>query len=106
MTAAEVLAILKSEVGDQWQRGDWPHGVELDRCVLNPPEMHRFVEATSSTEELDLWVVLEEDPINRRGYRIVLDPESRQFGLATKGNDGKQLFLGLYGGFVETLESM
>jgi hypothetical protein len=53
-----------------------------------------------------LWLILEEDPKGRKGYKIVFDDSESLFGLATTQKNGPDIFLGFYGTFMETLESM
>ncbi len=54
----------------------------------------------------DLWRVLEEHPDTRSGYRIVFDTRDMSFGLATTDQHGRDVFLGSYGTFMETLDAM
>jgi hypothetical protein len=55
---------------------------------------------------IELWLVLEEDPVNRNGYKIAFDEERGDFGLACPGIDGHEIFLGWYGSFWTTFEAM
>lgn len=57
---------------------------------------------------IEAWLVLEEDPINRDAYKIVFDERSGLFGLASQGSpsDPYPVLCGLYGDFLNTLESM
>jgi hypothetical protein len=55
---------------------------------------------------IELWLVLEEDPKDRKGYKIVFDETKRQFGLAMTQRNGPDFLLGFYGTFMDTLESM
>lgn len=45
-------------------------------------------------------------PEDKSGYKIVFDEGSLMFGLATGNIHGRDLFLGCYGTFLETLEGM
>lgn len=101
--AKEVTAIINAEIGENWNLSN-AHGVDLHICIL-PPEKKAFTDFTSG-KVCELWLVLEEDPKGREGYKIVFDDTKGLFGLATTQIDGPDLFLGLYGSFLETLESM
>lgn len=101
--AKEVTAIINAEIGENWNQSN-AHGVDLHTCIL-PPEKKTFTDVTSG-KVCELWLVLEEDPKERKGYKIVFDDAKGLFGLATAQIDGPDLFLGLYGSFLETLESM
>ena len=53
-----------------------------------------------------MWLVLEENPRTRGGYKIVFDEQRREFGLATREQSGRDVLLGFYGTFMETLDAM
>lgn len=81
MTAHDVLSHLRHEVGNRWTRTDWPHGVTLERCVLNPPELRRFGDPVKRGESLEFWVVLEENPERRSDTVSSLTSGQRTMGL-------------------------
>lgn len=62
--------------------------------------------ARKKTRRWSLWLVLEEMPEDKSRYKIVFAEQSGMFGLATDNIHGRDVFLGLYGTFLETLESM
>ncbi len=41
-------------------------------------------------QEIELWLVLEEDPDTRNGYKIIHDEKEKMFGLATPGTEKDQ----------------
>jgi hypothetical protein len=55
---------------------------------------------------VELWLVLEERPDQRNGYKIVFDESRGDFGLACPGIAGHDIFLGCYGSFWTTFEAM
>lgn len=75
--------------------------VNLDRCLVAPHRMTFAGHAEGDT--WDLWLVLEEQPETKSGYKVVFDEETKQFGLAT---GTRNVFIGFYGTFVQTLEGM
>ena len=99
MTAAELSALLESEIDGNWSLSN-AHGVDLRRCLVEP-QKRMYRDSMDGASRLQLWLVLEEDPASHSGYEIVFDDQSMTFGLATG-----DLFLGLYGTFLETLENM
>jgi hypothetical protein len=106
MKASEVLEIVEREIGGNWSTSN-AHGVDLKRCLLTSPVKMAFEVGPSHGKTKELWLVLEEAPETKSGYKIVFDEERRSFGLAitdarTKGN----VFLGYYGSFLSTLEGM
>jgi hypothetical protein len=103
MNAEEVAALVKAEIGDQWEQSN-AHGVDLRTCIVTP-EKKSYTDGVGE-KAYELWLVLEEDPKERKGYKIVFDHEQRLFGLATTQRNGPDVFLGFYGTFLETLESM
>ena len=105
MTSAEVLAVVRDQVGPAWNRTDWPHGVLLERDAIDPPAKATVHVAWDPDEQRDVWVVLEEPSDDHAGYRIVYCEQEDAFGLATPIEPGL-LLLGFYGDFVTTLECM
>lgn len=104
MLPAEVSKIIEHEIGGDWDRPN-PHGVDLRTCLVTP-ECRMFTDPVDDTQTCKLWLVLEEEPKTRGGYKIVFDEVSGQFGLAITDQHGRDVFLGYYGTFLETLDGM
>ena len=104
MEAAEVYQIVEREILGDWSSSN-AHGVDLKRCLINPPE-RRVYQESGTQQEMHLWLVLEEMPDDHTGYSIAFDDAASMFGLATRGWHGEEIFLGYYGTFLETLEAM
>ena len=104
MTSAEVKDLVQSEIGNDWGIST-SHGVVLQECLIEP-ELRHFLPPAEDGEEIELWVVLEEDPKGRLGYKIVFDQKRKVFGLATTDLNGPDVYLGPYGTLMETLEAM
>ena len=107
--AERIRNMIEEEIDGNWNMTN-AHGVDLRKCLVDPVER---VYLSSSQHKVKLWLVLEEDPIERKGYKIVFNPRNGKFGLATtvmKSNDNFDtnfdLYLGQYGSFIETLEAM
>ena len=56
--------------------------------------------------EVDVWLVLVENPEERLGYGVAYDEKAGKFGLMQFAEGYSPCLLGLYGGFWETLEAM
>ena len=56
-----------------------------------------------SNNKIMLWTVFESDDF---GYKIVYSEKNEEFGLAMISVEDEKIFLGIYGGFVETLSSI
>lgn len=103
------------EMVEQEIAGDWTHpnahGCDLQRCLVTP-ELREYKDCGSGLPLVDplptikLWLVLEEDPDDCRGYKIVFGEDSGKFGLATSSINGGDLFLGFYGTFQDAFDSM
>lgn len=103
MIAVEISEIIEQEIAGKWSLSNW-HGVNLKRCLVEP--VKQFYENTApSKKPVELWLVLEETPEDKSGYKIVFDETNGLFGLAICGQK-KDVFLGYYGTFLETLEGM
>src|SRR5215211_6685835 len=103
MEAKEISQIIERELKGNWSLSN-AHGVDLKRCLVNPI-LQRY-DNFNQTENLRLWLVLEEMPDDKSGYKIVFDEKSKMFGLAMSSFGGCDIFLGFYGTFLETLEGM
>lgn len=104
MGAGEISELIEREVGGDWSLSN-AHGVDLRRCLVAPTK-RLYEDSFRRGEMIELWLVLEEVPEDRSGYKIVFDEGSRTFGLATGNVAGPDVFLGYYGSFLKTLEAM
>jgi len=105
MTPQEVRDRVEEEIGENWAVSN-AHGVELHRCLVTPRK-GKYQDSFREGETIELWLVLEEDPVTRKGYKIVYDEGRGEFGLAIRDDrDNKDVFLGYYGDFLTTLEAM
>ncbi len=59
-----------------------------------------------ASETVLLWLVLEENPDQRNGYKVVYSEEKGMFGLAVRQADGTDWFLGGYGSFLDAYDAM
>jgi hypothetical protein len=104
MTSSEVKNRIEQEIGGEWEHSN-AHGVDLRTCLVHP-ERQRFLDCTDEDRAVDLWLVLEEDPKTRGGYKIVFDEDNAMCGLAIADQNGRAVFLGYYGDFITTLDAM
>lgn len=109
MTSYEVQELIESELKSEGNRSDavMGHGLNLNQCLLVPTK----IEAMDSFKKklVEVWLVCEEDPIKKNGYKIVYSEEDESFGLAICGfkqNDAIATVIGFYGGFLDTLYAM
>ena len=103
MTSEDVKQLIDGEVAGDWDRENL-HGCTLRRCLV-PPVKQSFSDPLTH-DTVELWVVLEEDPETRAGYKIVYDEASESFGLAHPGFDGNPSLIGFYGSFLDTYDGM
>jgi len=104
MTPQEVRSRVEEEIGENWALSN-AHGIELSRCLVTP-QKGRYRDSFHEGQTIELWLVLEEDPVARKGYKIVYDEDADKFGLAVADDRSAGVFLGLYGSFLETLSGM
>jgi hypothetical protein len=104
MTSLEVKNRIEQEIGCKWEHSN-AHGVDLRTCLVHP-ERQRFLDCADEGRAVDLWLVLEEDPKTRRGYKIVFDEDNGMCGLSIADQNGRAVFLGYYGDFITTLDAM
>ena len=104
MKAEDVREVVLAEIGGQWSWSNL-HGVDLRRCLVDPPQQRVYLDSFHEGATIELWLVLEEDPVGHNGYQIVYDGQ-RRFGLAVADNIETPTFIGWYGTFLNTLEGM
>ena len=104
MSSAEVADLVAAGIGGDWSQSN-AHGVDLKKCLVKPVR-RVYEDSFKAGATVELWLVLEEIPEDGSGYKIVFDEITRQFGLATSSGAGRDIFLGFYGNFIETLEAM
>jgi hypothetical protein len=105
MDALDISRIIAQEIDGKWNISN-AHGVDLKLCLIDPPSKERFIDSFNKNAEIELWLVLEEIPSEKSGYKIVYDADVAAFGLAMAGTDGRDHFIGLSGTFLDTLEGM
>lgn len=104
MNASEISEIIEREIDGKWSLSN-AHGVDLKRCLVAPVKQ-TYQDSFAEGATLELWLVLEEVPEDKSGYKIVFDEQERMFGLAMSVVDQPDMFLGYYGTFLNTLEGM
>ena len=106
MSAQQVTELIEKEIAGDWDRQN-PHGVNLKKCLVVPPVRKTYDDACHGAQIVDLWLVLEENPEKKSGYKIVFDDSREQFGLAVDdARTCRAAFIGCYGTFLETLDAM
>ena len=93
---------LKLGAIDNW------HGIEaanIDRHLISP-RLQVYHHSNGVNRQWEFWTVLEEFPDDQSGYTVFYDSDANMFGLGFHGPEGKMFSLGLYGSFLETLNSM
>ncbi len=103
MTPEQVASIIKSELDGKHSVPNW-HGVSLEKCLVNPV-LTDLEDSFNDGNVVSMWLVLEERPDEKDGYKVVYDPVENEFGLATPGKN-IPVFISYYGSFIETLAGM
>ncbi len=101
MTPSDITNLIRKEIADLQQ--PIRSCVAINKCLVTPT---RIIFADHQRNDWGLWLVLEERPDTKDGYKIVFDEDSNEFGLATKGHDTRAVVIGFYGTFVQALEVM
>ncbi len=106
MTSEEVRQLVEQQIDGRWDlRND--HNCDLRKCLVDP-ERKKYLDPDNEYQEIEFWLVLEEDPETKGGYKIIYDEKERMFGLACPGTekDRRPIFIGYYGDFPDTYMSM
>ena len=104
MTPNEVKSIILKEIKNNYELSN-NHDVDLNKCLV-VPKLHFYNDSIKENTIVSLWLVLEEDPITKRGYKIVFNEKTETFGLAIPGQAETDHLIGYYGSFLETLKAM
>lgn len=109
MTPEAIRSLIEREVAGNWSLTNL-HGCDLRRCLVSP-ELKEYDDCGGGRPLVEpypviyLWLVLEELPDDPDGYKIVYGEQTGMFGLAVSGS-ARDIFIGYYGTFLETYESM
>ena len=98
MTPDSITELIDAELAEHPGFAN-PHALDLPRCRVTPER--RTFHDSFTDGPLEAWLVLEERPDTRDGYRIVYGEERESFGLVTDG-----VLIGWYGAFVDAVEGM
>lgn len=105
MDAASVRKIVEDELANRGiEVPPHAHGVDLQRCLVEPTLQH-FKGFPEGSPDWELWVVLEEDPVQCAHYKVAFDPDAHMFCLAYGQQPGAR-YIGHYGSFLDTLGAM
>lgn len=111
MDAEDVSRLVREQIGTRESLPNH-HEIDLRRCLTKPTRIqaiHRYVVRGQLQDTFEtVWLVLEEDPVNQDGYKIVFSEQRQSFGLATSGRpeDPYPSICGYYGDFPTALACM
>lgn len=107
MTADDIRARIEREVAGDWDRTN-PHGCDLRRCLVGPVRVEYedpFSAPFGQPRDLiPVWLVLEEDPDEPVGYKIVFDEAADMFALAC--GSPRPAVISYYSGFLAAYDSI
>jgi hypothetical protein len=111
MNARDVSRIIEDQIGNRECLPN-SHHIDLRRCLTTPTLIkvtHRRVLSGRTKDSIEtVWLVLEERPTEKDGYKIIYNEERGLFGLASSGfpRDPFPVLCGYYGSFPTTLACM
>jgi hypothetical protein len=101
MTPKEISQLIEREI-----RGDWAatnrHGCDLKKCLIRPKKRKVFF----ADEIKEVWIVLEEDPVELDKHKIFFDAKTRKFGLVIGSRDAFGLAVNSYDTFLAAFKAM
>jgi hypothetical protein len=83
-----------------------PHLRAWAEAHLTAPRQETFSENPEGIKPITLWLVTDNTGAEDSPYRVVFDPEEDKFGLEMELQDETHWFMGLYGGFSETIKNL
>ncbi len=111
MTTDQVRQLVEDQIAGAWEESNH-HGVCLRQSLVAPTlitVIDRQVRKGKIMEcDIDVWLVLIENPSTQDGYRIVYSEAEGCFGLASQGfeTDPHPVLCGWYGDFMTTFKGM
>jgi hypothetical protein len=107
----EIKKYVTGRIEDELCEGkiDNAHGItaeSIERHLVDPVIQIYISDSRGEVNHLDLWTVLEEDSIGRSAYKVFFDPETNDFGLGATDSEGRLIYLGNYGSFLDALNGM
>ncbi len=106
MTPEEVKQLVEQQINGQWDlRND--HHCDLRKCLVFP-EKGKYLDPDNQYQQVEFWLVFEDYPETRIGYKIIYDENEGMFGLASPSTskDEYPIFIGYYGDFIDAYMSM
>ena len=83
-----------------------PHLKEWAEQHLVTPYQVTISKDPGGLEEIKLWLVTDHTGHQDSSSRVVFDADVDEFGLEMTLSNGVAWFMGIYGGFTETVENM
>jgi hypothetical protein len=107
----EIELLINRQIEDELRNGMiiYAHGITINNIkqhLIVPIKQTYVSDFGNNISKLELWTVLEENPIGRNGYKIFYDPEDDKFGLGMTDKNGILQYLGTHGTFIDTLNGM
>ncbi len=109
MNEKEVSALVEKQLAGRWNQTNF-HGVDLKLSLVPPVKipviLPKVIDGKKIEEIIETWLVLEENPETKDGYKIIYDETESIFGLAVNGKEQRLVVIGFYGDFWTTFEAM
>lgn len=93
--------MIEKEIGGDFSITNW-HGCDLKKCLIRPKKRKVFFAAGIK----EVWVVLEEDPLELDKQKIFFDDKTKKFGLVIHSRNAFGLAVNSYDTFLEAFEAM
>ena len=93
--------MIEKEIAGNWLITNW-HSCDLKKCLVRPKK--RKVHFGDGLKEV--WIVLEEDPVELDETKVYFDEETGKFGLVMPSRDAFGFACNSHDTFLEAFESM
>lgn len=101
MTPKEITLMIEKEIGGDWSISNW-HACDLKKCLIRP-KRRKVIWHDGARE---VWIVLEEDPIELDKIKIYFDEETKKFGLIMPSREGFGFAVNSHDTFLEAFKAM
>ena len=101
MKPKKISQMIEREINGDWSITNW-HNCDLKKCLVRPKKR----EVIFGNGIKEVWIVLEENPLELDQIKIYFDDETKKFGLVMPSGDGLGFACNSDDTFLEAFKKM
>ncbi len=96
LTSEKVKLIFIDAIGGKWVQANW-QGMGLKDLFIEPKKVkvqNRIMyRGKAEYTHFDAWLVMQEHPLNKNGYKIIYEPYTGEFGLVVTESLENEMYI-------------